>query len=465
MTATVSVQRESNQSQARENPERSTDGDENIEISDNPEQQSQYHGDMNPKGLIDGLTRFFTPSNKRNSRVSRNTLQRTLELKVKNGSSSPKSRMLTLVPRGQQQQPRTKSIKTSSFQKAQSSTFFRLDKSRDAQHRRTSAGRRREQLYDGLSHFFAVDSKRRSCTLSRCHGTDLSLENSPFYIRSSMSYLGKKWDMPEKRSELLGSEVKLSRLAGRVIRSRTRSLSLSGLKETKTPAQSKKQLSRHSPESKSLSHLNSCVPNNAPSAADKRHSHTFGYSTRLSKQSRSGSSESLLCHDRSKLSGPSKISATVGCTAAGRSTSAKVELLLRDSPVIRNESDVSACEITLFKSSNVPSDARNMSTHPPTSRQLDVVEHCKLPNTESQGTMVSSSSSTAFPTTGKSAMVKLTRLTSNDCSLFLSHGGSCQSEPLSVMENKSLPNLESKCILFINNFSSCMYNRWQVYRV
>lgn len=438
MTTAVPAQWEPSQGQANDNPEKSGNTDENIE-SDNAEQQSQYHGDMNPKGLIDGLTRFFTPSNKRSSRVSRNTLQRTLELKVKNGSSSPKARMLTLVPRGQQQQSRPKSVKAAS---GHSSGFFRLEKNKDVQHRRTSAGRRREQLYDGLSHFFAVDSKRRSCTLGRCHGSDLSFENTPFSGRNSLLYLGKKWDMSEKGSEL-GCEVKLSRLAGRVIRSRTRSLSLSGLKETKTSAQSKKQLSRHSPESKSLSHLNTCVTNAL--SADKRHSHTSIYSTRLSKQSRSDSSESLLCHDRSKSSGPSKTS-TVSCSAVGRSTAAKGDPLLGDL-VMKSENDVSTCDITHFKSSNVPCDAT--STHPPTSRQLDVVEHCKLSTTESQGTMVSSSSSAAFPATGKSAMVKLTRLSSSDCSLFLSHGGSCQSEPSSVMETKSLQNVESKYLLLI----------------
>lgn len=438
MTATTAVtaQWEPNQGQAKENPEKPGSTDENIE-GDNAQQESQYHGDMNPKGLIDGLTRFFTPSNKRNSRVSRNTLQRTLELKVKNGSSSPKARMLTLVPRGQQQQPRTKS-KGGSAQ-AQSSTFYRLEKNRG---RRTPAGRRREQLYDGLSHFFAVDGKRRSCTLGRCHGGDLSLENVPFSIRNSMLYLGKRWDMSEKGSEL-GPEVKLSRLAGRVIRSRTRSLSLSGLKETKAAGQSKKQLSRHSPESKSLSHLNTCVTNALSSSSDKRHSHTFGYSTRLSKQSRSDSSESLLCHDRSRSSGPSKTPA-VSCTAVGRSGAGKGDPLLGDS-VKRSENDVSTSDITHFKSSNVPLDAKSTSTHhPPTSRQLDVVEHCKLSTTESKGTTVSSSSSIAFPATGKSAMVKLTRLSSNDCSLFLSHGVSSQSEPTSVTETKALQNLESK---------------------
>ena len=35
---------------------------------------------LNPKGLVDGLSQFFTPSNKRNSRVSNNAVRSTVEI-------------------------------------------------------------------------------------------------------------------------------------------------------------------------------------------------------------------------------------------------------------------------------------------------------------------------------------------------------------------------------------------------
>jgi hypothetical protein len=109
-----------------------------------------------PKGLIDGLSQFFTPSNKRKSRVSLNT-----DIVLPNKTSD------LIVPNKVQTKPKPSQPQS----KTQQAASRLLKKSRVIQ---ANKGRRRQQkqtgppgsgqlkgLFDGLSHLFAAPGETR----------------------------------------------------------------------------------------------------------------------------------------------------------------------------------------------------------------------------------------------------------------------------------------------------------------
>ena len=111
--------------------------------------------DIHLRGLVDGLTRFFTPTNKRPSRVSQNAVQRSANLVQ--SSPSPALARLRKPPIS----PSFVKVKKI-FPKAVKSVA-NISISPPASAGGLAARKpRREQLIDGLSHFFSAQGKRKT---------------------------------------------------------------------------------------------------------------------------------------------------------------------------------------------------------------------------------------------------------------------------------------------------------------
>lgn len=377
--------------------DKASEGDCTPVIGNQPE--------TNPKGLIDGLTRFFTPSNKRSSRVSRNTLQRTLEQIAKNRTSPKKAQLLSQVSQRRQKlrQPKAESFKAAQVSSSLSSGILKLEK-KNLLHRKTP-GRRREQLEDGLSHFFAVEGKRRSCTLVRSVGADNCMYSS--------------------RLNLAENENLFSRCGN--VRLRTRSLSLSEARDSKAPSSKKLQASRVDDQESDLSRPN--VGRRGMILYGKRRSRTLSASTRSSQRSTSSLDfvKSPLSSNIKSLESSGHYPVTVNVPSPGNLT-----MFCR--PAGRR-SDADNFDAVHFKSDVVPSGVtRTTGRTPDQEKLLSCLSSLSTQNTNRLSSLsfysrpVASSLCTSFASTGRSAMVKLTRLSSEECSVLKCSGSSVQSE-------------------------------------
>lgn len=378
--------------------DKASEGDCTPVIGNQPE--------TNPKGLIDGLTRFFTPSNKRSSRVSRNTLQRTLEQIAKNRTSPKKAQLLSQVSQRRQKlrQPKAESFKAAQVSCSLSSGILKLEKKNLL--RRKTSGRRREQLEDGLSHFFAVAGKRRSCTLVRSVGADSCMYSSRF--------------------DLAGSGNLFSRCGD--VRLRTRSLSLSEARDSKVPSSKKLQASsRIDGQESDLSRPN--VGRRGMILCGKRRSRTLSASTRSSQRSTSS-----LEFVKSPLSSNIKSSESSGHYPVVANVPSPGNFMMSCRPAGRR-SDADNFDAVHFKSDVVPSGVTRTTGRTP-DQPLSCLSSPSAPQNANRLSSLSfysrpiaSSLCTSFASTGRSAMVKLTRLSSEECSSVLRcSGGSVLSE-------------------------------------
>lgn len=206
---------------------------------------ARIYSGLNPRGLIDGLTRFFTPSDRRGPRVCRD-------------SRSPASNSPNRIRRRRRRRessesdpapPRRDSVTSSSSVLGKyeadlppasadsrlaavpvsvplTSASTSTSTSTSPRHRRRDSGvrRRREQLVDGLSHFFKAVGKRRSCIPLRLRhdgalrGAESEPENCD-RVKATVSDSSVRSSISSKcLSSTNGGSVSLKRLSVDVVR-------------------------------------------------------------------------------------------------------------------------------------------------------------------------------------------------------------------------------------------------------
>jgi hypothetical protein len=144
---------------------------------------ARIYSGLNPRGLIDGLTRFFTPSDRRGPRVCRdsespasnspNRIRRRRRHRQSSESAlaPPRPDSITsssvLCPSETDLPPASAEARLAAVPASVplTSASTSTSTSTSPRHRRRGSGirRRREQLVDGLSDFFKAVGKRRSC--------------------------------------------------------------------------------------------------------------------------------------------------------------------------------------------------------------------------------------------------------------------------------------------------------------
>ena len=134
---------------------------------------SNVSTDLNVKGLVDGLSHFFTPSNKRCSRVSQNAIRRANKIEKQSTSNKLSASKKSSTSKSYQKVVKKFTSKPSSdpLVKSGSSRMpfvdHALNSGSSQANQRSASARQREQLIDGLSHFFTAEGKRRTCSLNR----------------------------------------------------------------------------------------------------------------------------------------------------------------------------------------------------------------------------------------------------------------------------------------------------------
>ncbi|KAK3090335.1 hypothetical protein FSP39_011013 [Pinctada imbricata] len=107
-----------------------------------------------PKGLVDGLTKFFTPSNKRTSRVSLNSFNADL-------AAIPKRKLTSEQPKSNSQQAASRLLKRSKYLQA--------NKNRNKMSNGAPGSGQLKGLFDGLSHLYAAQGDRKKTFLDYAH--------------------------------------------------------------------------------------------------------------------------------------------------------------------------------------------------------------------------------------------------------------------------------------------------------
>ncbi|XP_064627200.1 histone acetyltransferase KAT6A-like isoform X3 [Lineus longissimus] len=112
-----------------------------------------------PKGLIDGLSQFFTPSNKRKSRVSLNT---DIALPNKTGDIVLPNKEVKVQTKAKPTQPQSKTQQAAS-RLLKKSRVIQANKGRQRQQTHTGppGSGQLKGLFDGLSHLFAAPGETR----------------------------------------------------------------------------------------------------------------------------------------------------------------------------------------------------------------------------------------------------------------------------------------------------------------
>jgi len=219
-------------------------GTNDIKQTEEERRPVRINSGLNPRGLIDGLTRFFTPSDRRGPRACRDTGSSSSHLSSRH-LHHRRHRMSEsgIVPVSDTHEkanfveskvdivstfenPHYPAVTVSSFSASTCASTSTSTSPRRRRRNDTSGTRRcREQLVDGLSHFFMAVGKRRSCIPLRLRNIELKKNDELEYgdcegLETSASELGFVFsDTAKDLSDDRVSSNKLCRLLTNVDRS------------------------------------------------------------------------------------------------------------------------------------------------------------------------------------------------------------------------------------------------------